>query len=238
MNKQSIFIVFIVLFVSSCTTKYYTYSSNNYTLSEVPNKFKGKTIDFWGYDKNDPAVNRALSRMFSKFGFKEFVKKKGAKPDFLGVYRYRVNTYGGYNNVPVWGQTGIRSVNTNTYGNISRGINYGSYDYTGYSTSAVNYDYGITGYQTVPYISYNTSLELLVFEYRKNKESVIYQADMFIDDAVSLWKMASYLLIATEDYGFNKERVYMHLDCYKDEYKGQFVCEKPVGVLARMFSFL
>lgn len=235
MNK-SICIVFIVLLVCSCSTKYYTYSSNNFLISEAPDRFKGKTIDFWGYNKDEPAFNNALFASFSKFGFKKFIKKKGKKPDFLGVYQYKVNAYQGYRTVPVWGQTGINSIDTSTYGNISRGIGYGSYDYRGYSTSTVNYDYGITGYQTVPYVSYDTSLEFLIMEY-KSKE-VVYQSDLFIDDAVGLWDMSLYLAKAIENYGLNRERVYISLDCYYDEYNDKIVCEEPVGILARIFSFL
>lgn len=235
MNKI-IYIFFIMFFVCSCSTKYYTYSANNFIINESQDKFKGKTIDFWGYNKNEPSFNDSLFAIFSKFGFKRFVKKQGKWPDYLGAYRYKVNVYQGYKNVPVWGQTGINSINTDTYGSIYPGLNRGSYNYTGYSTSRVNYDYGITGYQTVPYTSYDTSLELFIFE-PKSKD-LIYRADMYINDAVDLWDMSAYLSQAISKYGLDKERVLMNLDCYYDEYNDKIVCEEPVGFFARIFSFL
>lgn len=224
------------MFLCSCTTTY-SYSSINKFGDFDSKKFQGKTICFQGVGVNDNGFNAALIDAFSQYGLKEYKKKGKNVPDFVGRYYYSLDSVQGYNVVPVYGRTGISSVNTNTYGTISPSINWGSYNYSAYSRSTVNYDYGVTGYKTVPYLEHSSNIVLSI---KENSESapVYYQASLFVRDVVHSWDMMGYLLTAMKDFSFNQRQVDMQLDCYYSEYDDKVFCEESVGTLAKLFGFL
>lgn len=226
-----------MFFCSACTTKYYSYHMWNSFESSKERDLKNKTIKFVG---NDVAIGNKFIESLSVYGLKKFDEKKKKNPDFIATTVYDVSSVQGYRNVPMYGPTGINSINTNSYGTFSRGINYGSYDYSGYSHSMVNYNYGITGYQVVPYVSYTTHIMFNVRKYepKKNFEQMrsCYFSTLYVSDIVHKYDMLNYLLVSTENFGFMKEREYISLDCYYDEYRDKYICQEPRGIITNIID--
>lgn len=88
------------------------------------------------------------------------IKKNYKKPDYVAMGYIGQTSWQSVETIPVWGRTGINSVNTVSsgslygnvdglyYGNGAYSANYGG-SYIGNSYTKVNYDYGVTGYQNV-----------------------------------------------------------------------------------------
>lgn len=231
------YVTILTLLCTACSTKYFDYVMYNQLSTS---QLKNKTIKVIGSDEIE---EEEITKYFTEYGLK-LIKNKNKKTDYVAIAQYNIIPHYGYRNIPMYGKTGISSINTNTYGTLSRGLNYGSYDYSGYSTSTVNYDYGITGWQTIPYVEYETIFTYSIKKYttlkKMEKESPLYTASLSINDRIHKWDMYLYLSTAIRQYGIEKDRVLQTLDCYYSEYKDKITCEEPRGIISNiidMFRF-
>lgn len=124
------------------------------------------------------------------------------KAKYVAVYGIGAKSWQTQRTVPVWGKTGINSINTTTYGNSNTNLygNFNSYTNYGYRNSntygnfsgnantssysnshtTVNYDYGITGYHNVIDNHFLRMFSISLLEI-KNK-SVVYEASVTTDN--------------------------------------------------------
>lgn len=144
------------------------------------------------------------------------------KANYIVVTDYRSQNSYQYKRMPIVGRTGISSIRTNHTGNIFGGN--GLYNYSGMSTSYVNYDYGITGY--VPYTEIKTNHEYFFVMYNKKTKNRVLFARLSISgcqDYISRGMFSMYAgeLIANK---FNEESFSGQFRCGKEKKGGKF-CE-------------
>lgn len=223
-----------ILFIGACSNNYYSYQMWNGFYEEKPQK---KTVKFIG---DDESAAKYLLVFFEKYGLKFVGSNTNKKTDYLATIKYSLDAHHGYRNVPIYGRTGINSINTNTYGTYSPGLSYGSINYSGTSHSTVNYDYGITGWQTMPYTSYTTSMIFSIKKYSPKTQienmPAKYQSSLYIQGPIHRFDMLNNLVTATKNFGLQKDREYKMLDCYYDEYNDQNICEEPQGFFSRIVN--
>lgn len=155
MRKLFVFLVFPV--VCACSTTEYYYVSQN-----AGGDLSGKNVmvlELGGSITNTKTAN-TLNNILNFNGMKsqlmsDVIKSK-KRPEYVASARMKKTSWQTLKSVPVWGKTGINSINTNSYGGFNgsstyRGGGYTTYDgsYTGTTNTTVNYDYGVTGYQNV-----------------------------------------------------------------------------------------
>lgn len=195
------YLVIITLFLTACATQYdYTLRNNLDSNIEKGNR---KTIKFVG---GHALEGHKISQNFKDYGI-DLVYDNDADTDYIATIEYDNESHSGYTVMPTYGKTGIKSIDTTTYGEISRG--YGNYSYSGRSQSTINYDYGITGYQSVPYIAYKTSMMYTIRmnlpKRRVEDMPILYVSELIANDDVHDNFALSCLIDATKKYGKNAE---------------------------------
>lgn len=151
---KKFFLLFFLLSACSSLPEFYVRIQNN--LNTVS---KDKTFYYIGKGNetiDDLRISDALKNAFIGNGYKitENILKANAFVSFYMEQDKKLMT--GYS--PHYGRTGINSINTYTYGN--------------YSTSNVNYNYGITGYTPYSYYVYTTCLNIDVRKLGKKIEKI------------------------------------------------------------------
>lgn len=234
---KKIFVFFIML-ITGCSTVYFDYSRYNGLVEKVKetknkNYFKNKMVYIADNGNTPLYLRQIIYRGLSAYGIIPFDNRIKEHPDYILTYFYTPNTYQEYRNVPVWGESGIRSIDTKFNGYMEPGINYGSYNYNGYATSAINYNYGIVGYQTVPYITYNTTLYIQL--YSNSTKEIYYAAQLKVNRNVDLYNMAQFLS-AANSLGTQRISVKTDLDCYIDDIEKKYICQEPQGALGNLYQ--
>lgn len=229
-------IIISTLLCASCANNYYDYQLWSYLNTE---DLKKKTIKYEGDDK---IFAEYMIALLDEYGLKYIGNNTKKRADYIATTEYMADSTSGYRNIPIYGQTGINSINTNSYGTFTRGINYGSYDYNGWSTSTVNYDYGITGWQTLPYTTYATRATFIIKKYDPKEKiedmKTEYKSTIFINSSVSRPTIMSYLAKATQTFGKPQEYRYLVVDCYYDEYRNITACEEPQGFFTNIINLI
>lgn len=181
------FLVALTLLVSACASPKYGFKINT-AISEGNNK----TIKVVSPDKNVSSTKLKLffEDILKSNGFKVVADNK--KSDYGFVYGINSKSWQSMETIPVYGKTGIRSINTNSYGHLSgnsssyhTGNLYSSGYYSGttdtsfqgsyYGSSNTNfeYDYGITGYHNAVINHYNITFTALIMDYKT--KDVVYE---------------------------------------------------------------
>lgn len=230
--------VFCIMLLTGCSTVYFDYSRYNGLVEKIKetgnkNYFKNKTV-YVANDKDVPLyLQQAIYQGLSTYGMIPFNNRFAESPDYILTYSYIPNVYQGYRNVPIWGRSGINSIDTKINGYMAPGINYGSYNYAGYATSTVNYDYGIVGYQTIPTVTYDTVLWIRL--YSNSSKEVYYAPVLEVNRNVGLYSMVQFLS-AANSLATQQVSVETDLDCYVDDVQKRYICQEPRGVLGNLYQ--
>lgn len=176
-------VVCLFLILASCATP-----THYLTIDSLLTNPKGSTINI-----DSPYQTVAITQLKSFFenilrqnGFK--VVKSASQAQYSFILGIEKQSWQSARTVPVWGPTGISSINTNTTGFLS-GNSFGNYytgNYMGNSTSTVNYNYGITGYHNVIDNHFLISFLALIRD-NKSKNAVYetsFQSYIPVDDTV------------------------------------------------------
>lgn len=140
-----------------------------------------------------------LSDVLKQNGFKVV---NTSKADYALMFGIEHRAWQSMRTVPVWGKTGINSIQSSGAGNMF-GSSYGSMFYGNYSGNAetnVNYDYGITGYHNMLVDNYISAF-VMVMQNLKTTDVVYemifkvpaYENDqnlvMFVEDVLSKYPL-------------------------------------------------
>lgn len=242
MKKIKKYFFLMVLLLSACSTPIYYYSSSN-----TGENLSGKKVFI--LDVGDNVTNSKMENMLSEILSQNNIKaqmlsdvvnkKPKPKPDYVASAWIKKMSYQQARTVPVWGKTGISSINTTSYGNTSGNL-YGNYDYTtkygynnayttgnlygNYNTNSytntnttVNYDYGITGYQNVIDTYYLTCSNVVIKKYAENRD-------------YSIMKTVHESKICVDTYSNDDEFLAYVKDIYNQnliftDNKAQYTCE-------------
>lgn len=203
-------LLLLLFFLAGCRSNpLYYYSSRN--AGEDLSGKKVVVLEPGGSITNTKAAN-VLNDILKNNGMKsqlmtEAMKKK-KQPDYIATADIRKTSWQSFKTVPVWGKTGISSVNTTTRGNLY-GNSYGTYDgitnygyngashygtyngysnynYNGTSNTTVNYDYGVTGYQNVVVNNYLSCFFISIRKYDNKAQysnlKVVHESRICVDD--------------------------------------------------------
>jgi hypothetical protein len=174
--KKLNLIVLMTFFIYSCAHRIDRGSPIAITINSMVNQDidvqKYNNCYIKTFDENAlqaKSFSKIISKDLEAYGINVVSKESNANCIIelkYGISTPQKNTY----NQPIWGKTGISSINTTslgsysgygsatTYGNMTTGNIYGTSMTSSHST--VNYDYGITGYVPVEYTTYVRMLSL------------------------------------------------------------------------------
>lgn len=153
--QKNIYIIFCLILLSSCAiNNQYTFQQTS--ILQLPKKKPSICIKFEG---NTIATTQTVSFLQKYLDYNGFEVVDAPICEYTASFMYDTKVWQTQKTVPIFGQTGISSIQTNTFGNLNGFSNtsyygnnaytnlYGNYSQNSYST--VNYNYGITGYQNV-----------------------------------------------------------------------------------------
>ncbi len=211
--------LFLVFMLCGCQTPYYHYISRN-----TGESITGKSVVV--LEKGGSVTNSRLANLLkntlSNYNAKtitmteateKIANNKLKKVDYVATIDIQKDHWQTQKTVPIWGKTGISSINTTTTGNSRTNLygshnsttSYNPYGFNTYgtfdayantnsysnSTTNINYDYGITGYQNVIVDNYmscvNTSIRKLSLKNNIKFENlpVIHESSLCIKDMAS-----------------------------------------------------
>lgn len=192
-------------------------------------------------------VKKYYHNIFGKYGLIEFEKKdKNDLPDYVAVVDGWCNNYNGVDVVPIWGKTGINSIttsyNSNTYGNLYTLGNTGYYNRTTYGSanSMVNYDYGVVGYNNVPYKMYGKSISFMIVKMnkytRKLSGDMVYKSsfDLKSRNASGCNLEDDLKFLSISDNKFNNKLHKTSVNCYKNN--GKYICNPDNGIFFNLWD--
>jgi hypothetical protein len=141
-------------------------------------------------------------------GFKIVSGKQKARYGF--VYGIQSKSWQSMQTIPVYGKTGISSIDTTSYGHMS-GDSFGSYSgnyykggfdgiysggyngsYSGSSHTDINYDYGVTGYHNAIVNNFRIDYVGLILDYKTNE--VVYSSSLSGYSYVDKMDFAMYIM--------------------------------------------
>ena len=120
-----------------------------------------------------------LTEALGKNGFKVV---DSPRADYALMYGIEHKNWQSIVTVPVWGKTGINSVNTRSNGNLF-GSSYGTMfqgNYSANTSTDVSYDYGVTGYHNRVVNNY-VSAFVMVMQKLKTKD-IVYEMILKVPD--------------------------------------------------------
>lgn len=227
-------ILWAYLFLCSCAPVPQYYVRNS--VAETPES--GKTFLV---EAPNPTVYSTMMLSYMKDylkdrGYKIVDNKKNARYGL--AFGVEAQDWQTQKTVPVWGRTGINSINTNSYGMANTNmygtasmygntavLNANSYtNYSGYSNTTVNYDYGVTGFQNVIVNNHIKRFQLIVFDFKK--KNVIVQSTITTTDYVDNDTFLSYVKNIYND-------ISIFTPIQEDLYCELGVCEIPKTLLQR-----
>lgn len=179
--------------------------------------------------------------------FTDYLKNSGykvvdtpSKAKYGFVFSIKTDTWQSMRSVPVWGKTGISSINTHSFGTANTNLNghasqYGNTtyingnatsSYSGNTFSTVNYNYGITGYQNIIDNNYLKSFYAILID---NKTQNI----------LGEFKISTGEYINDDDFVNVIQNMYattpLFISVQKNLYCEQGICEIPVSPFSKMF---
>ena len=229
--------LFLCLCLSSCAPVPQYYVKNS--VAEMPETGKS----FWITSPHQTVSSTKMTSYIKDYlknnGYKVVDNRKNARYGLaLGVESQSWQTQ---RTVPVWGKTGINSINTNSYGTANTNLygtanRYGNTtaynanaltNYSGNSYTTVDYDYGVTGYQNVIDNHHKKWFQIVVMDYKTNNvivESTITTPDYIDDD--------SFILYVQQIY--NNTSIFTPID--EELYCEAGVCEEPKTLIQRVIE--
>ncbi len=138
--------------------------------------------------------------------------------------------------VPIFGETSVRSVNTDSYGNLNGTYNYmgngfGMYhaNYLGGSNSTVDYNYGLKGYQNVIDNHFQIDFTVMMMDFETRQ--IVYESHLIGLEPINNENFAEYVRDVYSKYPMFVNQQ-MELNCYKNGVTG--VCEVPKGLFTQI----
>ncbi|MBR1604652.1 MAG: hypothetical protein IJ660_00920 [Alphaproteobacteria bacterium] len=224
MNKKLI-ITFLFFSLCACQIPTYRYTSRNTGAT-----LKDKTVVIFenGGSITNAKLVATLHNILINNGMKsipmeealdKISKKKVKKYDYIATIDIVKNVYQTSQTIPIYGKTGINSINTTSNGqaytnisgdyNSNKNYNYGGYtktgsfngyantNYYGNSTTKINYDYGITGYQNRIVNNFLSCVYVSIrkFDYttKFNNLPVVHESRICVDDYSNDDEFISYI---------------------------------------------
>lgn len=247
------FIFICIFFLTSCASNL-RYTNLN-KLNEVE---KGKTLQIaygnydiygktWSSDIS-PDVKEYYYNVFEKYGFIKFKEKnKNDLPDYVAIADGKCHMFNGVNVVPIIGRTGINSIttnyNSNTYGILNTYGNASYYNGTTYgtATSTVNYDYGVVGYNNVPYQIQDKNITFMIV--RMNKQTKKLSGDIVYRSSLDLKVRNEYGCdlendlknLSVSDKKFSNKINKTSVNCYKNS-NGKRICNPDNGMFSNLWN--
>ena len=232
--KKNICYLFLFSCLCSCAPAP-QYNVKN-SVAEIPEVGKS----FW---ITSPHQTVASTKMISYF--KDYLKNNGYKVvDNRKNVRYglalgvEAQSWQTQRTVPVFGKTGINSINTHSYGMANTNLygmanRYGNAtaynanaftNYSGNSYTTVNYDYGITGYQNVTDTHHKKWFQIVIIDFKT--ENVIVESTITTPEYVDDEAFVSYV-----QQIYNGASIFNPVE--EDLYCDAGVCEAPKTMLQK-----
>lgn len=259
------FIFICMFFLTSCASNLKYINVNK--LNEVE---KGKTLQiaYGNYDvygktwSNDisPDIKEYYYNVFEKYGFVKFKEKnKNDLPDYVAIADGKCHMFNGVDVVPIIGRTGINSIttnyNSNTYGRLNTHSNASYYNGTiygtststyngttyGTATSTVNYDYGVVGYNNIPYQIQDKNMTFMIV--RMDKQTKKLSSDIVYRSSLDLKVRNEYGCdlendlknLSVSDKKFSDKINKTSVDCYKNS-NGKRICNPDNGMFSNLWN--
>lgn len=210
-NIKKLSVPFMSVLLCSCQNPTYSYTSQN-----LGDNLSGKKV--YIIDAGTSIANSKLEKTLEQILLAANTKpqlmssvlqqKRIAQPDYVAIGSIKRASFQQNRSVPVWGQTGINSIQT-TSNTTSTGNLYGNYDvltqygynssntsgnlYGNYTSNAatttntnVNYNYGITGYRNVVETHYLTCAFIDIKKYSPSltlsQMKPVHESQVCVDD--------------------------------------------------------
>ena len=147
----------------------------------------------------------------------------------------------------IYARTGINSIttnyNSNTYGILNSYNNASYYNGTTYgtATSTVNYDYGVVGYNNVPYQIQDKNMTFMIV--RMNKQTKKLSGDIVYRSSLDLKVRNEYGCdlendlknLSVSDKKFSNKINKTSVNCYKDS-NGKRICNPDNGIFSNLWN--
>lgn len=172
--------LFVVMGLSACNTnpKLFMNISNN--IDQLPKKDRVVYLEKNKATVDDVRMGDVVKSVLKDNGWKIVDTKSAA--EVVATYKVEISHSQRNESRPVYGRSGINSINT--------------YNYGAYSNSNVDYDYGVTGYQNYTYDVYRTCFKLSLSKLDKKtqqSDEPIYNSELCTDGNIEGSLMRGYV---------------------------------------------